>query len=106
MRSTSDYASDAYSSTSYSLEIQWLPPPEVCRMEVGIKTTFSHMINIAGIIYYTYSVVIDIQSTRYKNACHKRFQRTVCQNKFATIYSKKFLTRVSVMRCTSGYVSI
>ena len=26
---------DAYSSTSYSQGIQWLPSPEVCRMTLG-----------------------------------------------------------------------
>ena len=41
--------------------------------EVAMRTTFSHMINIAGIIYYTCNVVIDIQITRYKNAFNKRF---------------------------------
>ena len=41
--------------------------------EVAIRTTFSHTINIAGIIHYTCSLVIDIQSTCYKNAFNKRF---------------------------------
>ena len=41
--------------------------------EVAIRTTLSHMINIAGIIYYTCSLVIDIKCTRYKNAFKKRF---------------------------------
>ena len=40
--------------------------------EVAIRTTFSHMISIAG-IYYTCSLVIDIQCIRYKNADNKRF---------------------------------
>ena len=38
----------------------------VCVKEVAIKSTFSHMINIAGIIYDTCSVVIDIQCTPCK----------------------------------------
>ena len=33
--------------------------------EVTIRTTFSHVINIDGIIYYTCSLVIDIQHTGY-----------------------------------------
>ena len=40
----------------------------VCTKEVTIRTTFSHMINIAGIICSIWSLVIDIQCTRYKNA--------------------------------------
>ena len=39
---------------------------QVCIKEVAIRTTFSHMFNIAGIIFYTCSLVIDIQCTRYK----------------------------------------
>ena len=38
----------------------------VCIEEVAIRTTFCHMINIAGIFHYTCSLVIDIQCTRYK----------------------------------------
>ena len=45
----------------------------VCIKEVAIRTTFSHMINIAGIIYYICGLVTDIQCTRYKNAFKKRF---------------------------------
>ena len=45
----------------------------VCIKEVAIRTTFSHMINIAGIIYYTCSLVIDNQCGRYKNAFNKPF---------------------------------
>ena len=37
-----------------------------CIKEVAISTTFSHMINIAGITYYTCSLVIDIHCTRNK----------------------------------------
>ena len=40
---------------------------------VAIRTTFSHMINIAGIIYNSCSLVIYIQFTRYKNALNRRF---------------------------------
>ena len=32
----------------------------VCVKEIAIKTTCGHMISIAGIIYYTCSLVIDI----------------------------------------------
>ena len=64
----------------------------VCIKEVAIRTTFSHMINIAGIIYYTCSLVIDIQCTRYKNAFNKRFHRIVCQSNSAKIYSEKNVT--------------
>ena len=45
----------------------------VCIKEVVIRTTFSYVINIAGIINYSCSLVIDIQCTRYKNAFNKRF---------------------------------
>ena len=45
----------------------------VCIKEVAIRTTSSHKINIAGKNYYTCSLVIDIQYTRYKNAFNKRF---------------------------------
>ena len=38
----------------------------VCNKEVAIRTTFSHMINIAEIIDYTCSLVIDIQRARKK----------------------------------------
>ena len=41
---------------------------------------------------------------RYKNAFNKRFQRIVCQNKSAEIYSERF--QQYVMRSTSGYASI
>ena len=34
--------------------------------EVAIRNTFSHMINIAGIIPYAWNIVIDIQCTRYQ----------------------------------------
>ena len=37
--------------------------------EVAIRTN----VNIAGIIYHTCNLVIDIQCTRYKNAFKKRF---------------------------------
>ena len=40
----------------------------VCIKEVQIRTTF----NIAGIIYYTCSVIIDIQITRYKITFNER----------------------------------
>ena len=42
----------------------------VCIKEVAIRTTSSHMINIARIIYYTY---IYIRCIRYKNAFNKHF---------------------------------
>ena len=45
----------------------------VCIQEVAIRTTFSHMINIAGIIYCTWNLFIEIQCTRYKIAFKKRF---------------------------------
>ena len=38
----------------------------VCIKEVAIKTAFSHMINIAGILYYTCSLVIKTECIRYK----------------------------------------
>ena len=57
----------------------------VCIMEATIKTTFSHVINISGIIYYPCSLLIDIQCTRHKNAFKKRFKRIVCQNNYAKI---------------------
>ena len=41
------------------------------------------------IYYYTCSLVINIQCTRYKNAFNKRFKRIMCQNKFVKIYSEK-----------------
>ena len=41
----------------------------VCMKEVAIKITFC----IAGIIYYTCNLVIDIQCTCYKNAFNKHF---------------------------------
>ena len=45
----------------------------VCIKEIAIRTTFCHMINITGIFYYTCSLVIDIECTRYKNAFNKSF---------------------------------
>ena len=45
----------------------------VCIKKFAIRTTSSHMLNITEIIYYTYSIVIDTQCTRYKNAFNKRF---------------------------------
>ena len=34
-----------------------VPTPKlVCIREVAIRTTFSHMINVAGMIYYTYCI--------------------------------------------------
>ena len=44
----------------------------VCIKEVAIRTTFSHMVNIAGIIYYNCSLLIDIKCTRYTNAFKRR----------------------------------
>ena len=58
-------------------------------MEVATRITFCQMINIARIIYCTCSLVIDIQCTRYKNALNISFQRIVCQNNSAKIYSEK-----------------
>ena len=58
----------------------------------------SHMINIAGIIYYTCSLVIDIQCTCYNNAFNKRFLQIVCQNK---IYSEKNSKALAV--CNAVY---
>ena len=96
MRSTSDYAS-IWSILLHQLQPRDMMAPITrgtpndsvptsnldCVKEVAIGTTFSHMINIAGIIYYTYSLVIDNQCTRYKNAFKKCFQRIVCQNNSA-----------------------
>ena len=45
--------------------------------EVAIRTTFSHMINIAGIIYYTCSLVIDIYPTPYKMPSTTAFKNCV-----------------------------
>ena len=45
----------------------------VCIKEVAIRTIFRDIINIAGIIYYTCSLDIDIQCTRYKNALNNVF---------------------------------
>ena len=59
----------------------------VCIKEVAIRTTFKRIINIAGIICYICSLVIDIQCTRY-NANNKRFYLILCQNIFAKIYSE------------------
>ena len=63
------YQSGTRHNTADSLPTSYL----VCLKEVAIRNTFSYMINIAGIIYYTCSVVIDILITRYKNAFNKRF---------------------------------
>ena len=41
----------------------------ICIKEVSIRTTFC----IAGIVYYTWKLAVDIQCTRYKNAFNKRF---------------------------------
>ena len=41
----------------------------VCIKEVAIRTTLC----TAGIIYYTYNLITDIQCTRYKNTFNKRF---------------------------------
>ena len=60
----------------------------VCIKEVAIRTTFC----IAGIIYYTCNLITDIRWTRYKNAFNKQFERIVCQNKSANIYSEKIIT--------------
>ena len=50
------------------------PTPNLLSIKgIAIRTTFSHMINIAGIIYYTCRLVIDIQCTLYKNTFNKRF---------------------------------
>ena len=38
----------------------------VCIKEIAIKTSFSHIISIAGILYYTCCLGIDIHCTRYK----------------------------------------
>ena len=32
----------------------------ICIKKIAIRTTFSHMINIAGMIYYTCNFVVDI----------------------------------------------
>ena len=54
----------------------------VCIKEVAVRTNLSQMNNIAGIIYYTCSLVLDIQCTRYKNAPKKRFRRIAFRNNF------------------------
>ena len=49
--------------TSHNLADSVPTSNRVCIKEVTIRTTFSHMINISRIIYYTCSIVIDIQIT-------------------------------------------
>ena len=63
-----------------------------CIKEVAIRTTFSHMIDIAEIIYHTCSLVIDIECSRYKNAFNKRFflSNELCVKITAKIYFEKF----------------
>ena len=50
----------------------WQVTLSVLRRTIS-RTTFSHMNNIAGIIYYICTLAIDIQCTRYKNAFNQRF---------------------------------
>ena len=38
------HQSDAYSSTSYSRGIQWLPSPEVCRMTEASDNTYNFVL--------------------------------------------------------------
>ena len=81
----------------------------VCIKEVAIRITFSHVINRAGIFYYTCSLVIDIECTRYKNASRERFRRIVWESNSAEICSEKNLKAREggyIMQWTSGYVSI
>ena len=47
------------------------------------------MINIAAMVYYTCSLLIDIQCAHYKNAFNKRFLRILGQNNSAEIYISK-----------------
>ena len=72
----------------------------VCIKEVAIRTNFSHMINIAGIIYYACRLVIDIQYTHYKMPL-----TNVINEMCVKIPLLKILTGY-VMRYTSGLVSI
>ena len=73
--------------------------------EVAMRTTFSHMINIAGIIYYTCSLfltfnipVIKMHSTNvFNELCVKTTLLRTIPNKLSLGY---------LMRCTSGYASI
>ena len=60
----------------------------ICINEVAIRNTFCHMINIAGIIYYTCSLVIDLNVPVIKNTFKKRFERILCQENSAKIYSE------------------
>ena len=70
----------------------------VCIKEVAIGTTFSHMINIAGIIHYTCSLVIDIQCTCSKKPSTNLFNG-FCVKITAKIYCGKNSNRA--MHCTS-----
>ena len=73
----------------------------VCIKEVAIRTTFSYMINIAGIIYtlLTFNVpVMEMHSTYvFDKLCFKTTLLRSFLNKFKRGY---------VMRSTSGYASI
>ena len=62
----------------------------VCVKEVAIRTTFSHMIDIAGIIYYICSFVIDIQCTRYKNAFKNVFNELCVKTALLRSIPNKF----------------
>ena len=55
--------------TNHDSEDSVLTSNLVCMKEVAIRSIFC----VAGIIYYTCNLVIDIQCTRYKNAFNKRF---------------------------------
>ena len=50
-----------------------VPTNLICIKEVAIRTTFSHMIYIAGKNYYTCSLGIDIECTCYKKCLQQTF---------------------------------
>ena len=76
----------------------------ICFQDVFIRNTSSHMINIAGILYYTCSLVIDIQCTRYRNTFNNVFNEFCFKKTPRSIPEEKI--QQYVMWSTSVYASI
>ena len=64
----------------------------VCVKEGAVRNTFSHIINIDGIIYYTCSLDIDNQCTGYKNAFKNIFKELCVKITLLRYIPEKILT--------------
>ena len=86
------HRSDAYSSTSYSQEIGWLPSPEVCRMckiddVISKCTRYINNFNWYGSTVWPFPNV-----TQKCNVCHKNLRNCESEIKWGLPHCKYILS--------------